>query len=69
MKRKHQNTIWATHRDFTKLHQTVSADGEILRINLFPGNREGGIGFSLTRKDSRMLARRINQCLDATVKS
>ena len=65
---KHKpTTVWMTRLDSKKPYQTVRTrmDGEIA-IAFFPGNRGDGFGVTIRRRDARMLARRINQCLDDT---
>lgn len=68
--RSNRHTVWTT-RIGDGMYQCVRVsdkDDDKLQISLFPGEKKDGIGFVLTRPDARLLARRINQCLDATRK-
>ena len=68
--RPHSNSVWTT-RIGDGMYQVVrvSDKGEDrLQISLFPGNKKDGLAFTVPRADARLLARRINQCLDATRK-
>lgn len=65
--RKHENTIWLTRFDKVKPYQVVRHGSKgFAYISFFPGNKQNGIGVSITRKDARLLAKRINQFLDET---
>jgi hypothetical protein len=66
--RKNINAIWVTRLPNGKPYQQVSADGEIIKVAFFPGNGEDGFGARINRADARLLAKRINQCLDGTKK-
>jgi len=59
--------VWNTRIGADDAYQTVrTKDNSHITIGLFPGNRCDGIGFTLSRLDARLLAKRINQCLDET---
>jgi len=70
--RKHQESVWITK--FTDLaYQEVKCFSDRgLQISFFPikifDKRPNGVSVLVNRKDARLLAKRINQCLDATVK-
>jgi len=66
--RKYEAVEWHTRLDWKRPYQTVRAEGDEIRIALFPGNENDGVSFALDRADARLLAKRINSCLDATVK-
>ncbi len=54
--------VWCLRRDqFEPMVYTI--DGDKVCIE-----GEGGVYLDLSRKDARLLAKRINQCLDGTVK-
>lgn len=54
------STIWSLHRDFRNYVCTLSNDEIGIHYN--------GRDLWLSRKDARLLAKRINQCLDETKK-
>jgi hypothetical protein len=58
--------IWSTRRDMTGCYVRCVED-DLIEIFVPVGN---GIGHrvSMPRSEARMVARRINECLDATVK-
>lgn len=61
------SVVWTTNSRFDRPYQAVRTDSETeVVISIMPGSGKDGIGFNLSRKDARMLARRINQCLDGT---
>ena len=61
--------VWHTRLEMDRPYQTVrTVDEYCVSLGFFPGNKKDGIGLTLNRKDARLLAKRINQCLDATVK-
>lgn len=66
--RKHANSLWCTRLDFDKPYQSVGLEGDLIRIAFFPGNKQDGVSVKMSRADARLLAKRINSCLDATVK-
>lgn len=60
------NTIWSLRGVNSPYVKT--ADGD--RIEILVGDGAGyANGLSFTRKDARLLAKRINQCLDETRKT
>lgn len=59
------NTLWSL-RGVNSLY-VKTADDDKIEI-LFPDGRGYANGFSISRKDARLLAKRINQCLDETRK-
>ena len=67
MSRPHKNSIWLTRLDWNMPYQQVNTDGDLIEIGFWPGGGNG-IKHRITRADARLLAKRINQCLDATVK-
>jgi hypothetical protein len=65
--RPHKNSMWLTRFDDPKQSvQVCPTDQEKINIGLWNGGQ--GYSFNISRKDARLLAKRINQCLDATVK-
>jgi hypothetical protein len=66
--RKFENQIFCTRLDFERPYQMCAAHGEMIQISMMPGAGGSGYMHTLTRKDARLLAKRINACLDATVK-
>lgn len=68
VKRRLENAYWCTRLDHMRSYQMVKAHADDLVISFFPGNKRDGFSLSVSRKDARLLAKRINQCLDATVK-
>lgn len=60
------NTLWSL-RGVNSLY-VKTADDDRIEI-MFPDGTGYANGFSVSRKDARLLAKRINQCLDATRKS
>lgn len=67
-KRPGGGSVWPTRPIGTYPQMYVRAKDELIDIATFNAEGKDGWGFSLTRKDARLLARRINQCLDATTK-
>lgn len=68
MSRKHANAAWYTRLGMDKPHQSVTSAYDEIWISFYPGNGGNGYSMKVSRKDARLLAKRINQCLDATVK-
>lgn len=66
---RHLPTVaWHTHLDWKRPYQAVRThDENTLIISIMPGNRADGVGFKISRKDARLLARRIEQCLKGTL--
>ena len=60
------NTLWSL-RGVNSLY-VKTADDDRIEI-MFPDGAGYANGFSISRKDARLLAKRIKQCLDATRKS
>lgn len=60
------NTLWSL-RGVNSIY-VKTADNDRIEI-LAPDGKGEAYGFSISRKDARLLAKRINQCLDATRKS
>jgi hypothetical protein len=56
------STVWALRSDAKTYVRTNSPDS--LFISVFENS--GQAGFIISRRDARLLAKRINQCLDAT---
>ncbi len=67
-KRPGEGSIWLTRPIGAYPQIYVEAKGELIDITSFAVEGSDGWGFALTRQEARLLARRINQCLDATVK-
>lgn len=65
-----RTSIWPTRRDLQGSYVHVDPDDdEMIEIVLPPDiNRGTRTCVSIDRQEARMLARRINQCLDGTVK-
>ena len=65
-------TTWELRRDFTSGYVRTLPDEEVCIV--MPPRNPDGPGLSLSqvlivpRKDARLLAKRINQCLDSTAK-
>ena len=61
---------WCTRLDFDRPYQMVSIedDGNV-KLCFMPGNGQPGVALFISRKDARLFARRINQCLDAKGKA
>ena len=58
--------IWLTRRcGLYPNYEVRTLDPNTLQITSYNGG-EYGYGFRISRHDARMLARRINQCLDET---
>ncbi len=57
------NTLWSL-RGFDSMY-VKTADNDKIEI-LVPDGKGYADGLSISRKDARLLAKRINQCLDAT---
>ena len=68
MSRPNMYSIWPTRITETRQYQIVMTAGESIKISLMPGLKKDGISFCVSRPDARLLAKRINQCLDATRK-
>lgn len=65
-RRPHANSVWPTRRDLTGAYVTTNDDLIALFVPGSPGS-EHGMTFRLDRQEARLLAKRLNQCLDATV--
>jgi hypothetical protein len=67
---KHKPAMtWITRLTMDAPYQEVGTlDEKNIGIAFFPGNKRDGFRLTLNRKDARLLAKRINQCLDKTVK-
>jgi len=65
---KHLESVsWHTRIGTSGPYQAVSTSSETsLRIGFFPGWGKDGIGVEISRKDAKLLARRIEQCLAGT---
>lgn len=65
-RRPHANSVWPTRRDLSGTY--VKADGEQISIWVpdYKG-AEDGVVFQLSRSEARLLAKRLSECLDATV--
>lgn len=69
MARHLQTSVWHTRLETDRPYQTVRTVSESeVSIGFFPGNLGAGYGMTISRKDARLLAKRINQCLDGTAK-
>lgn len=67
--RRFLNQDWHTRLTHDGPYQTVRCiEGDRIQIGFMPGNKKDGFGVSLPRADAKLLARRIEQCLKATVK-
>lgn len=66
--RKHQNAVWVTRLGNGKPYQTVTSEYNEIWVAFYPGNGGSGYSMKISRADARLLAKRINQCLDATAK-
>lgn len=66
---KHRPTVvWPTRRLGSYPQQYVrTADEQTLELSFHTEAEFAGWAVKLSRRDARMLARRINQCLDETV--
>jgi hypothetical protein len=64
--RPHANSVWPTRRDLSGAYVKPLGDRVQLWIPERPG-AEDGARLLLTRHEARLLAKRLNQCLDATV--
>lgn len=67
-KRPGGNSVWPIRPLGTYPQIYVRADGELVNIVIVNRGEEEGWSLAISRRDARLLARRINQCLDATVK-
>ena len=65
---KHKpGVIWPTRIGVAAASQIVSTEStNLLKISFFPGYGRDGLSVSISRRDARLLAKRINQCLDYT---
>jgi len=68
MSQRPNGGIWITRPIGVRPTQYVQAKGEQIHISFFPRSEADGWGVTLSRADARLLARRINQCLDETRK-
>ncbi len=62
------NAVWVTRLNMGVPHQVIRPIDNLVRISFFQGNGQNGYGFEISRGDARLLAKRINQCLDGTLK-
>lgn len=60
------SSIWPLRRDCSSVY-VCTTDEDRIQI-AYPTGGGYVMAYSLSRKDARLLAKRINQCLDATVK-
>jgi len=67
-RRPHANSIWPTRRDLTGAYVQAYGDRVALWIPAGSGP-EDGMRFLLGRQEARLIAKRLNQCLDATTLS
>ena len=69
-RRPHHASIWSTRRDFTGCYVRVSRVNDDLIDVYFPDGLGSHRGWCMpiSRGEARLLARRLNECLDATVK-
>ena len=58
--------VWGTRRDMSGGYVRTMSDDCILIFE--PGLSKNGQSIVVDRAEARLLARRINECLDATVK-
>jgi len=59
--------IWQTRLDGKGPYQwTQTASKSDVWIGFMPGNKEPGFKVRMSRRDARLLAKRITQCLDDT---
>ena len=68
-KRKHANAMFLTRFNDGGSYQSVQVcdkDDNALYVGFWANGK--GYLHKISRKDARLLARRINQCLDATVR-
>jgi len=65
-RRPHANSIWPTRRDLSGAYVQPDEDHVWMWVPNYPG-AEDGTRHLLTRHEARLLAKRLNQCLDATV--
>lgn len=68
-RRPHANSIWPTRRDLSGCYVKPSDDSVELWIP-DGGYHEGmrtGFAVLIARSEARLIAKRLNQCLDATV--
>jgi len=65
---KHMPAIaWGLHKPGASPNGYVStASPKELRIELYPIYMEPGFAFKLSRREAKLLARRITQCLEKT---
>jgi len=68
-RRPHANSIWPTRRG--PGYQHVRPEGDLIELWVADGRyldgMPTGIVHQLSRADARLIAKRLNQCLDATV--
>jgi len=65
---KHKPTVvYCTHKVGVYPYASIAThDTKSVRIGIWPGKGKLGFTFALTRQFAKMLARRINQCLEDT---
>lgn len=65
--RKHSNSIWVTSfRDEYQSVRVSESDQSLVTVAFLKNGK--GYGIDISRRDARLLAKRINQCLDNTQK-
>ncbi len=66
---KHLPSVtWCTSLAFDKPYQMVQTEeAGRLKVSFMPGMGKDGISITLKRSNARLLAKRINQCLDYTL--
>ena len=68
MRRHEPCVVWPMRRIGVYPQWIVrTSDESTLEVQFFPDAGDG-LGFKISRSDARMLARRLNQCLDDTMK-
>jgi hypothetical protein len=65
---KHKpGTLYCTHKlGVYPNAQICTVDKSSIKIRIFPWARYNGVSFTMSRQFAKMLARRINQCLEDT---
>jgi hypothetical protein len=68
-RRGHIGSIWPTRRDLTGCYVTITrSDENRIDVVIQANDGRGNVyAHSLDRHEARLLAKRINECLDATV--
>lgn len=65
-RRPHANSIWPTRRDLSGAYVRPDGNRIMAWVPDYPGDSFGTV-LRLDRSEARLLAKRLNQCLDATV--